>query len=177
MLFRFVVSQSGGSTRPFLPLCFLLAGCALSAGSLQGGPEKSMEKEILAAHNKVRKRAGVPPLTWSDRLASMARDWATSLIKSGKLAHRPDNNVGENLFEVRGAHASPAEVVDTWAAEAKDYDPMKNSCRPGAVCGHYTQLVWRRTKEVGCGVARGGGREVWVCNYDPPGNWAGERPF
>jgi len=26
-------------------------------------------------------------------------------------------------------------------------------------------------------VARGAGREVWVCNYDPPGNWIGKRPY
>jgi hypothetical protein len=45
------------------------------------------------------------------------------------------------------------------------------------VCGHYTQIVWRNTKSVGCAVARGKGVEVWVCNYDPPGNYAGQRPY
>ena len=132
---------------------------------------------MLAAHNKVRAQVGVPPLTWSDSLAALARQWAESLLKSGKFSHRPKNKFGENLFEARGSHASAAEVVALWAAEAKNYDPKKNACREGAVCGHYTQLVWRRTKQVGCGAARGGGREVWVCNYDPPGNFIGERPF
>jgi len=45
------------------------------------------------------------------------------------------------------------------------------------VCGHYTQIVWRDTKQVGCGVARDNRREIWVCNYDPPGNWVGHRPY
>jgi PadR family transcriptional regulator len=49
------------------------------------------------------------------------------------------------------------------------------SCR--GVCGHYTQIVWSNTREVGCGVARDSNREVWVCNYNPPGNWIGERPY
>jgi pathogenesis-related protein 1 len=133
--------------------------------------------DMLAAHNAVRTRAGVPSLTWSNQLASVAREWAASLLRSGKFSHRPNNRYGENIFEVHGSEASPAQVVGKWAAEAKDYNPAKNACREGAVCGHYTQLVWRRTKQVGCGVARGGGREVWVCNYDPPGNWVGQRPF
>jgi hypothetical protein len=38
-------------------------------------------------------------------------------------------------------------------------------------------LVWNNTREVGCAVASEPGREVWVCNYDPPGNWIGERPY
>ena len=136
-----------------------------------------MSQGMLAAHNKVRRRVGVPPLTWSDHLASIARDWAESVLRNGKFRHRPNNKYGENMFEIIGSRASPAQVVDDWASEAKDYDPVKNTCRAGAVCGHYTQLVWGRTKRVGCGVARGGGREVWVCDYDPPGNVVGQRPF
>jgi uncharacterized protein YkwD len=132
---------------------------------------------MLAAHNAVRTRAGVPPLTCSNELASVARQWAASLLHNGKFSHTPNSKYGENLFEVRGSKASPAEVVGEWAAEAKDYNPAKNTCREGAVCGHYTQLIWRRTKHVGCAVARGGGREFWVCNYDPPGNWVGQRPL
>jgi pathogenesis-related protein 1 len=136
-----------------------------------------MSQDMLAAHNKVRRGAGVPPLTWSDHLASVAREWAESVLRSGKFRHRPNNKYGENMFEIIGSHASSAQVVDDWASEAKDYDPVKNTCHAGAVCGHYTQLVWGRTKRVGCGVARGGAREVWVCDYDPPGNVVGQRPF
>jgi pathogenesis-related protein 1 len=66
-------------------------------------------------------------------------------------------------------------VVNAWAAESRNYDYRSNCCR--GVCGHYTQIVWAGTQEVGCAVARGGRREVWVCNYDPPGNWAGKRPY
>ena len=120
---------------------------------------------------------GLPPLVWSQTLAAVAQQWANELIARGKFAHRPKNKYGENLFEIQGARAKPAEVVADWAAEARDYDAARNTCRTGAVCGHYTQLIWRNTKEVGCGVAQRGRREVWVCNYDPPGNWVGERPY
>jgi hypothetical protein len=43
--------------------------------------------------------------------------------------------------------------------------------------GHYTQLVWRDTKEVGGGLATGHGADFLVCNYDPPGNWLGAQVY
>lgn len=144
------------------------------------GPSSSVSAapishSMLEAHNEVRARVNVPPLAWSDRLAGIARDWAFDLVRSRQFYHRPNSRLGENLFEISGAHASPGEVVQNWASEVKEYSYRANSCR--GVCGHYTQLVWRSTKEVGCAVARGEGREIWVCNYDPPGNWIGERPY
>jgi pathogenesis-related protein 1 len=103
--------------------------------------------------------------------------WADTLLARKQFIHRPDSSYGENLYDVTGATVTPAEVVKAWADEARDYDYKSNTCRARAVCGHYTQVIWNTTKQVGCAVARGGGREVWVCNYDPPGNWQGKRPY
>ena len=135
----------------------------------------SMARDMLAAHNAVRARVGVAPLAWSSRLAASSQDWASTLLARRKFAHRPHSTYGENLFEIRGAVSSPAQVVDAWASESRNYNHRSNKCR--GVCGHYTQVIWGSTKEVGCAVARGGGREVWVCDYSPPGNWVGERPY
>jgi uncharacterized protein YkwD len=135
----------------------------------------SLAPEMLAVHNIMRARVGIPPLAWSDRLAARSQEWADTLLARKQFIHRPDSAYGENLFEITGAAASPAQVVNAWAAEARNYNYSSNRC--SGVCGHYTQIVWRDTKEVGCAVARGGRREVWVCNYDPPGNWAGRRPY
>ena len=139
--------------------------------------QSTNSREMVAAHNLVRSGVGVPPLEWSEQLAGVAQQWANELTASGKFAHRPKGRYGENLFETRGARANPTDAVAAWAGEAKDYDVTRNACRNGSACGHYTQLVWRNTTKVGCGVARRGSREVWVCNYDPPGNWVGERPY
>ncbi|HEV1287898.1 MAG TPA: CAP domain-containing protein [Bryobacteraceae bacterium] len=130
---------------------------------------------MLAAHNAVRARAKVPPLMWSDKLAAEAQRWASRLLAGNKFDHNPDSHYGENLFDIRGDSVSPAFVVSAWGSEVKDYDYASNTCR--RVCGHYTQIVWASTKQVGCGVARDSRREVWVCNYDPPGNWIGKRPY
>jgi len=130
---------------------------------------------MLIAHNQVRERVEVPPLRWSDRLAAQAQDWASRLVSEDQFYHRPHPIFGENLFEITGRRASPADVVGYWSSESKDYSYPANTCRD--ICGHYTQLVWSGTREVGCAVARDSLREVWVCNYNPPGNWVGERPY
>lgn len=131
--------------------------------------------EWLEAHNSVRRRVGAPELAWSGRLAAAAQEWARTLIARRQFRHSPGVKYGENLYEIRGASAVPAIVVRAWASEAGNYDYRSNTCRGG--CGHYTQLVWAATKEVGCGVAREREREVWVCQYDPPGNITGRRPY
>jgi Uncharacterized protein with SCP/PR1 domains len=136
----------------------------------------SQSREMLAAHNAVRTKVRVPALSWSDKLAAVAQQWADTLIARNQFAHHPHPQYGENLFEISGGSATPSRVVDSWASEASNYDRRANACRGGA-CGHYTQIVWRDTRTVGCAVARGHGREVWVCEYEPHGNTVGEKPY
>lgn len=150
-------------------MLILLAACGLA----QTAPV--FERDMLAAHNTVRARVGTGPLVWSDRLAAVAREWADTLLSRKQFKHRPNSPFGENLYEIRGATATPAEVVNAWAAESRNYDYNANRCR--GVCGHYTQVVWRDTKQVGCAVAQSSDRQIWVCEYDPPGNYVGKRPF
>lgn len=143
--------------------------------AVTGVGQSSMPRDILAAHNAVRASLDIPALRWSEDLARHAQDWADTLLANGRFYHRPKPRYGENLFEIRGGTASPERVVETWASEAEDYDYRSNQCRKP--CGHYTQIVWQSTKRVGCAVARNARREVWVCNYDPPGNYAGRQPY
>ncbi|MBN9660380.1 MAG: SCP-like extracellular [Acidobacteria bacterium] len=160
---------------PSFPTSFLLL--SLMSLPIRSAPTESIARPILAAHNAIRARVGVPPLEWSTQLESLAREWSRSLASNGQFRHRPSGKYGENLFEIQGDRATPQFVVGNWASEAKDYNLSSNTCRRGAQCGHYTQVVWRNTTQVGCAVARRGQREVWVCYYNPPGNWVGEKPY
>jgi hypothetical protein len=73
--------------------------------------------------------------------------------------------------------------VGRWAAEADHFDYAANRC--SGVCGHYTQLVWRGTTSVGCAIQKctsgspfsSGTWYFAVCDYSPPGNFVGERPY
>ncbi len=130
---------------------------------------------MVQAHNAVRAPLGLPPLLWSAQLAAVARAWADHLIATGAFEHRPSDPYGENLYAIIGGTASPRDVVAAWAGEASSYDLRTNTC--SGVCGHYTQIVWRATRRVGCAVASDGQRQVWVCNYDPPGNVIGYPPY
>ncbi len=145
---------------------------------------------ITAAHNRVRARVGVPPLQWNPGLAEVARRWANACVDReaprGMIDHSPGRSdlfpgpLGENLHATTAPAPNPVEAVDDWAAEAKDYDHERNTCRGGALCGHYTQVVWRTTREVGCAVVlcpRLRFRGTLVCNYWPAGNWEGQRPY
>lgn len=139
--------------------------------------ESTIEKQMLDAQNAVRVRVGVRPLVWSDKLVRIAQEWADTLVKEGSFRHRPGSPWGENLYAVTGTEFLPQQIVNGWAAEAKDFDYADNRCKEDRMCGHYTQLVWRDTRQVGCAVARGGNREVWVCEYSPKGNYIGIRPY
>jgi pathogenesis-related protein 1 len=134
-------------------------------------------QQMLDSHNKWRKDIGLPPLVWSAELAKFSQEWANKLIATNQFKHYPNNNYGENLIFSQGKRMSPSSVVKLWGDEGRDYNPQTNSCKPGGMCGHYTQLVWRNTKQVGCAMAKSGNKEVWACNYDPPGNYIGEKPY
>ncbi len=168
-------------TGVILAFGFILLSADGNAGS--GGPARvpagsdrsSLTRPMLAAHNEVRARVHLPPLKWSDQLAAYAEEWGKTLLARRKFYHRPDSPYGENLFMIKNGRVNPSDVVADWASESRNYSYRSNSCH--GMCGHYTQLVWRSTQRVGCAVARGGGNEIWVCNYDPPGNIVGRKPY
>ena len=133
---------------------------------------------MLATHNAARRDAGVPALQWSDALTTSAQRWADTLRANGcNMRHSGARSLGENLAWAGGQMLSPSQVVGMWVGERRTYDAARNTCAPGAVCGHYTQVVWRSTTQLGCAKAQCGRSEVWVCQYTPPGNYVGQRPF
>jgi uncharacterized protein YkwD len=148
---------------------------------------------ILAVHNRERAAVGVPPLVWSDKLAADAKLYAEHLVATGEFDHPSDKWVaahptgpeGENLA---GNHRLPpvsspppppssiARMEQGWIAE-KNYYQGYPSATGDTTTGHYTQMVWRDTTQVGCGYASAGGYDVLSCRYSPPGNIIGQKPY
>jgi len=69
-------------------------------------------------------------------------------------------------------------MLDANAVVGMWYDELeKFNFRSGGFSmktGHFTQVVWRGTREVGCGKSQCNGLDVWICQYDPPGNVEGQ---
>ena len=78
-------------------------------------------------------------------------------------------------FDHTGGNLTGARVVDDWYSEIASY----NYAKPGFSMdtGHFTQVVWKDSLEIGCGSAKSkrGGTYV-VCNYSPAGNYGGQFP-
>uniref|UniRef100_A0A3B1J027 SCP domain-containing protein n=1 Tax=Astyanax mexicanus TaxID=7994 RepID=A0A3B1J027_ASTMX len=147
---------------------------ALGLTSLTGG---SFEEEFLQTHNTYRKKHGAPPLTISQDLSRSAKKWAEHLLSNKTLQHS-NREYGENLyyaFSSGGKSLTGREAVDSWYNEIKDY----NFSRPGfsSGTGHFTQVVWKDTKEVGYGVATDGKTVFVVGQYLPPGNFTNPGAF
>ena len=164
----------------------LSASIALSAPLMTGAIDRTsnLDQRLLAAHNRERAAAGVPALAWDAELAADAKGWADALAATNSFEHsRADpsdpETPGENLWAgTKGAYA-PEDMVGYWIAEKRDYKPglIPAVSRSGDFekVGHYTQVVWRGTKRVGCAVARSHREDILVCRYTQGGNVIGER--
>ena len=135
----------------------------------------TFKEEILNSHNRYRAEVGVPPLQWSEDLAATAQKWADKLAKTGKLEH---SQAGENLAQGTTKAFTVTQLVDMWGDEKKSFRkgtfPNVSSTGNWQDVGHYTQVIWRNTTEVGCGLASSNGKDILVCHYNPAGNFVGK---
>jgi uncharacterized protein YkwD len=138
----------------------------------------SFEVRLLAAHNHERLRIGIAPLRWSPVLAAQALVWANDLARRGVFEHSKDRNgAGENLWMGTSGYYPPEAMVGAFVGEGRYFHPGKfpevSTTGRWQDVGHYTQLIWPGTSEVGCALAQGGGRDILVCRYFPAGNMIG----
>lgn len=125
-------------------------------------------KEALEAHNKFRAAHQAPELTWSSALARDADAWAKQIAREGCLRHA-DTNDGENVFMVFGREIDGSDPVNSWYSEVKDYNFSKSGYQTNT--GHFTQVVWKGSKELGIGKAKSADGKVFVVGrYRPAGN-------
>eukprot|EP01126_Amoeba_proteus_P005850 TRINITY_DN11_c0_g1_i2.p1 TRINITY_DN11_c0_g1~~TRINITY_DN11_c0_g1_i2.p1 ORF type:complete len:390 (-),score=46.49 TRINITY_DN11_c0_g1_i2:106-1275(-) len=164
--------------RFFLVLALSLASVSAGDDDLQNGPvtDPALITLLLRQHNQVRTQ-GQPPLVWNPALATIASNVANSNGAAGCRLKHSGTNCGENLaqdnIEVgRETLAEPfARSVKMWNDEAT------SACSGG---GHYTQVIWASTLEVGCAFYKCSGDfyqpVVLACNYNPAGNFNGQNP-
>ncbi|KAI5729392.1 hypothetical protein M8J76_002017 [Diaphorina citri] len=121
-------------------------------------------------------------------LSALALDWANQLLEADKFSHRPDNKFGENIFFYTSSFyvddkEAIKKAVTAWYNEIEDYreyfdlEPPLEALTTGNPTGHFTQVVWNGTTEVGLGLSRNASSDfhkvIVVANYAPPGNILG----
>jgi hypothetical protein len=161
------------------------------------GPLACIVEQHNAARAKVMTTTPLPPVTWSADLAKYAQEWTDMTCTSPRHRTSPSLNgkpLGENLYASSGLGDTMAgkQAVDGWAGEVACYtygtfmkadkcDMTCTSMMHSDGCGHYTQVVWRASTQIGCGVSTCGSgfsmqTEV-ICNYAPAGNYVGINPY
>lgn len=163
------------------------------------GPERVVERRVseqpaprgvallrttmLDAHNRARADVGVEPLVWDDALVVSARTYAEEMARTRRFAHATQpqgpTRQGENLWTgTRGAYAYD-EMFGHWLAERRDFTngatPMFSRTGRWEDVAHYTQIVWRGSRAVGCAMASNARDDYLVCRYSPAGNVWGQR--
>jgi pathogenesis-related protein 1 len=144
------------------------------------------------AHNAVRMAvdtsgiAGgpLPLMKWDPALATLAMNWTSQCIDTdgdGLVDHSSQASrtnaagyayVGENVYASSGS-ATAQGAVSSWAAEKASFT-YPNTC--AGTCGHYTQIVWRTSVNVGCALVTCPSlqyKSTILCNYGPGGNSGG----
>lgn len=156
----------------------------LTSSSTSSNSEHSSVTGITNEHNKLRaqENAGLPNLTWDSTVAAYALQKVTYLANSNNctMSHTagPTNpGYGENLAWASWSTYTGIEATNAWYNEKSNYTYSSNSC--SGVCGHYTQVVWKNSTKLGCAgvVCSNGGGIIYGCNYNPPGNYSGQKPY
>lgn len=157
--------------------------------ALVTGLSDVQREEMVGVHNRWRIRVGVAPLRWSEELARSSQAWASFLALENQCRMKhSDGDDGENVFwagavlwsdgRMETNAITGAEVANSWGEESRFYDVTADTCQPGKVCGHYTQMVWAETQALGCGrQVCADMSQIWVCQYRPAGNIIGQRPY
>lgn len=135
--------------------------------------------DAVKTHNEYRRKHGVCDIKHNSALSKIAQGWADHLASSGSFQHSTNvykgDKLGENIatkWSSSGADYTGKEAVDQWYSEVSKYDFRRATFASGT--GHFTQVVWKGSHELGIGKAKGkDGRVFVVANYYPAGNIMG----
>jgi len=166
-------------------LIMFITGFSRNASGQSTGSRFTQEEAriMVALHNEARSEVGVGEIIWSNELASFAQEWAEHLAKTDcQLKHRPRSGpwkqkYGENGFAGTVGHHGVGDAAKGWKREKEHYGGQPLNHANWYASGHYTQMVWKMSTQIGCGKIECKGQIILFCNYNPPGNMMGEKPY
>ena len=143
-------------------------------------PDDLRMVEVYTMHNAVRAEYGVSPLRWDPALQATASAYANQLAQVGQLVHasRAGRGIERENISQGLPNWSAIQLTDSWLKEKQFFTPgiFPNVSTTGdwSQVGHYSQIIWPTTTDIGCGMALGGGFSWLVCRYSPGGNKDGK---
>jgi len=181
--------------KQFLRVVYLGLATIIPLGIINSNPVNgqtginlnTLRSTALSQHNTYRNTHHSPDMTLSNSLNNSAQNWANYLATNGVFEHS-NSDAGENIYvsytTASSVEAAPLanQAVTSWYNEVSDYDYSN----PGfsSQTGHFTQVVWKNSTQLGCGAAQGvttiQGNQYnafyVVCQYAPAGNVTGQFP-
>jgi len=141
--------------------------------------DKKFINEVIEAHNYYRNKHGVPPVKERKALTDYAQNWADHLAKANQFQHSKatldGKRIGENIamkWTSNPQEYTGRDVTDQWYSEIDRYDFEVGGTMSA---GHFSQVVWKDSTEIGIGKAMTSDNKIIVvANYDPAGNFMGK---
>lgn len=93
--------------------------------------------------------------------------------KAKQITHVPTKVTPEKSSTVNDETFYVKDAILHWYNEIKDYDFNRNDAKKGKGfkdIGHFTQVVWKGSTQLGIGVAKASKRTYVVALYFPHGN-------
>ncbi|KAI8094750.1 PR-1 protein [Thamnidium elegans] len=146
----------------------LAATVAIASQLVSCAPTDDVMVQALNSHNNYRARHHVGGLTWNQNLANHALQVSQSCVWGHSIV-----STGQNIAY---GYPSMEAAIDKWYDEVANYDYNTGASSNGGATGHFTQVVWKGTTEIGCGATNCDNLPgvYYVCNYGPPGNYDNE---
>jgi hypothetical protein len=147
-------------------------------------------QEAVFSQNLLRSMepaADMLALSWSDELAAKAQAWANQCHWGyGMLddCERWPSRMGQTVFVADSTAGNTflnmTQAARYWHNQRSGWNFLTATCNSGYDCCDFTQVVWSRSNEVGCGYAQCPRMAAMntilnnaifvVCDYYPPGN-------
>ncbi|KAG2446753.1 hypothetical protein HYH02_008314 [Chlamydomonas schloesseri] len=135
-------------------------------------------QRALDSHNQLRSAHRTSPLRWNASLEADAATWAGNC----RFEHQEGPVEGENLA---WGYSDIGAAVSDWYAEGaaanggSGYAYGASQPADWHAVGHFTQLLWAASSDLGCAAATCAGSDgqpamMHVCRYYVPGNVEGE---